>query len=143
MNNNPFYKQPISNSPIFPEIERKVNIVAFCPNSDTETFEFFYRILYYKNGQDVSYLFPSQPPNWNINNSQLMMCRDDNFQPILNPEFVEQRDERNNILNEIERYITMPGFDYIKRLMLDMNIPLKAILSAYITEEDKDGRFNF
>ncbi len=112
-------------------------------NSDSATFNLYYRISYSKDGQDVSHLFNPQVPDWYIDNSQLMRCRDENFAPIPNPDFKEQKDENGIIINEFERFVTMPAFDYIKMLMLDMNMPMKAIISAYIAEEDKDGRFNF
>jgi hypothetical protein len=135
--------QQISNSKNFTEVKRIINIVGINMNSDSATLELYYRIAYSKEGMDVSHLFNPQVPNWHIVNSQLMRCRDENFQPIPNPDFVEQKDENGIIINEAERYVTMPAFDYIKMLMLDMNVPMKAIISAYIAEEDKSGRFNF
>ncbi len=135
--------QPISNCKNFTEVKRTINIVGINMNSDASTFDLYYRLVYNKEGQDVSHLFNPQIPNWHIDNSQLMRCRDENFAPIHNPDFKEQKDEKGIITNEIERYLTMPAFDYIKMLMLDMNVPMKSIISAYISEEDKDGRFNF
>ena len=136
-------QQEISNSPNFTEVKRTINIVGINMNSDTSTFDLYYRIAYSKDNQDVSHLFNPQIPDWHIDNSQLMRRRDENFAPILNPEFKEQKDENGIVINEIEKYVTMPAFDYIKMLMLDMNVPMKAIISVYIAEEDKDGRFNF
>lgn len=136
-------EQLISNCKNFTEVSRTINIVGINMNSDSATFDLYYRISYSKDGKDVSHLFNPQVPSWNINNSQRMMRRDEEFKPISNPDFIEDRDENGTVINEAERYATMPAFDYIKMLMLDMNVPMKAIISAYITEEDKDGRFNF
>ncbi len=135
--------QSISNCKNFTDVKRTINIVGINLNSDTSTFDIYYRIASTMNGQDVSNVFNTQVPDWHIDNSQLMRRRDENFAPILNPDFKEQKDENGIIINETERYETMPAFDYIKMLMLDMNVPMKAIISAYIIEEDKDGRFNF
>lgn len=143
MKNKPLHTQQISNSPIFPEIEREINIISFIPNSDSSTFDIYYRISYYKDEQDVSSMFNAHVPVWHIDNSKNMMVRDANFRPIYNPDFVEERDQDGNIINENERFKTMPAYDYIIKMMLEMNIPIKSIISAYIAEEDRDGRFNF
>jgi hypothetical protein len=135
--------QKISNHPNLKEIERTINIVGINMNSDAATFDIYYRIVYAMNGQDMSNMFNVQVPNWHIDNTQRMMVRDENFKPIPNPDFVEQKNEEGNVINEIERYVTMPAFDYVKMLIMDMDISIKTIISAYLTEEDKDGRFNF
>lgn len=135
--------QPISNSKNFTEVKRTINVVGINMNSDTSTFDLYYRLTYIREDQDVSHLFNPQTPDWHIDNSRQMMVRDVNFSPILNPDFEEQKDEQGIIANEYERYVTMPAFDYIKMLMLDTDISMKTILSLYISEEDNEGRFNF
>jgi len=133
----------ISNSTVFTDVSRTINIVGITMNSDASTFDLFYRISYTKNGQDVTNLFNTQVPEWHISNDQLMILRDENFNAIPNTEFVEFKDELGIVINEKERYMTMPSFDYIKMMILDKNIPLRTLIEAYIMEEDKDGRFNF
>lgn len=112
-------------------------------NSDSTTLNLYFRITYNKDEQDLSHLLNDQVPDWSIDNSRRMMLRDENFKPISNPDFKEQKDENGDIVNEIERYLTMPSFDYIKMMILDKNVPLKVLIQAYIAEEDRDGRFNF
>lgn len=87
-------------------------------------------------------MFIIQTPAWYIGNSQLIIYRDENFEPIINPDFVEQKDESGNLLNESERYKTTAAFDYIKMLMFEKKIPFPDLLKAYIEEEDKSERFN-
>lgn len=135
--------QQISNSKNFAEVKRTISIVGININSDTFIFDIYYRIAYSKDGQNVSHLFNTQVPDWHIDNSRLIMVRDKNFQPILNPDFKEQKNENGIVTNEIERYKTALAFDYIKTLMLETDVQLKSIISAYIAEEDKDGRFDF
>lgn len=135
--------QQISNSKNFAEVKRTISIVGININSDTFIFDIYYRIAHSKDGQNVSHLFNTQVPPWHIDNSRLIMVRDKNFQPILNPDFKEQKNENGIVTNEIERYKTALAFDYIKTLILETDVQLKSIISAYIAEEDKDGRFDF
>lgn len=135
--------QSISNSLNFPEVSRKIHIAGINMNSDSASFDIYYRLSYHKNGLDITHLFNAQNPDWHIDNSRRMRCRDANFVPIPNPSFLAQVDDKGIVTNEIERFVTMPAFDYIKMLMLDMNVPLQTLIQAYIAEEDADGRFNF
>lgn len=98
---------------------------------------------YRKNSDDITNLFNLVVPIWNIKNNQKMMLKDANFVPIPDPYFVEENDEMGNVLNAWDRFKTMPAFDYIKTVMLDLDVPLKALLQVYILEEDKGGRFDF
>ena len=135
--------QKISNSKIFPDVERLINIVGINMNADASTLSIYYRISYKKDDQDISHLFNSKIPEWYVDNSQQMMLRDENFKPMPNPDFIEERDELDSIINEKERYLTMPAFDYMKKMVLEEKNPIKILINAYINEEDKDGRFNF
>lgn len=136
-------QQQISDHKKIEGVQRSINIVGIHMNSDAATFDLYYRINYLQNDDDISNMFNPQVPAWHINNTHRMMVRDENFEPILNPDFIEQTDDAGAVINEEERYQAMPAFDYIKMLMLDMNMPMKSILQAYIAEEDKDGRFDF
>jgi len=135
-------EQSISNSKNFQEVSRSIIIIGININSDLATFDIYYRIVYSKEGKDVSNLFKSEVPDWHINNSQQIICRDENFVPIQNPDFKEQKNENGVIINEYEKYYTMPAFDYITQLILEKDVPLKKIISAYIIEQDNDGKFN-
>jgi len=136
-------EQSISNSKNFKEVSRTLNIIGININSDSTSFDIYYRILYNKDDKDVSSQFTTQVPEWHIDNTQQIIVRDDKFQPILNPEYKEQKNEDGIIINEQEKFYRMPAFDYITMLILDKNIPLKTIMSAYIIEQDADGMFNF
>lgn len=136
-------QQAISKNKNFPDVKRSVGIVGVMINSDLQIFEIYYKIIYTRDQEDITHLFNNQTPRWAIDNNHNMMIRDENFNPKLNPDYKEIRDENGDIINYNEKYLTMPAFDYIKMLLLDKNLPMKTILSAYIDEEDQDERFNF
>lgn len=88
-------------------------------------------------------MFNQQVPDWHVDNSIMMIVRDENFKPILNRNFIEEKDGDGTILNDSERYFTMPAFDYLIKLILKTPVKLEDILKGYIISEDEDGRFNF
>ena len=46
--------QKISNSKIFPDVQRTIEIAGIQMNLDISTFDLNYRIIYEKDGQDVT-----------------------------------------------------------------------------------------
>lgn len=64
-----------------------------------------------------------------ISNNYSMMVRDENFQPIADP-------------NNEGEFLKIPAFDYVHDLMMVKNIPLANIMTLYILEEAADGFFN-
>jgi len=47
--------QKISNSKIFPDVQRTIEIAGIQMNLDISTFDLNYRIIYEKDGQDVTF----------------------------------------------------------------------------------------
>ena len=47
--------QKISNSKIFPDVQRTIEIASIQMNLDISTFDLNYRIIYEKDGQDVTF----------------------------------------------------------------------------------------
>ncbi|WP_291152249.1 hypothetical protein [Flavobacterium sp. UBA7680] len=135
--------QQISNHPSFNDVNRTIEIAGINFNFDTSTFDLYYRIIYSKDDVDISQNFNQQTPLWNIDNNQLIIKRDENFQPIINPEFKEVKDDLGNIINEFERYSMMPAFDYIGNIIVNSTASLGDILRNYIKEEDSSSRFNY
>jgi len=135
--------QKISNSKIFPDVERTIQIGGVALNFNAKILDIYYRILYTKNDDNISQMFTQQVPDWHIDNAQFIIVRDENFNPIPNPEFVEQIHEEGNVSNENERFLKTPAFDYLANIITNSSMPLDAILRNYILEEDLDGRFNF
>ncbi len=135
--------QKISNSKILPDFDRAIEIAGVQLNLDNSTFELNYRIIFEKDGQDVSAIFNQQLPPWHIDNAIYMIVRDENFKPILNRNFIEEKDNDGIVLNENERYLMLPAFDYLVKLILKTPIKLEDTLKGYIIAEDEDGRFNF
>lgn len=85
--------QKISNHKVFTDIERTVLIDSFQPVESRQEINIRYLIKYEKEGVDVSHQF-KQPDNIIFaNNEKLLFVRDENFQPIPNPDFVPQYSE--------------------------------------------------
>jgi len=135
--------QKISNSKILPDFDRTIEIAGVHLNLDRSTFDLSYRIIFEKDGQDVSTMFNQRIPDWHVDNSIMMIVRDENFEPILNQNFVEEKDEQGNIINESDRFFKKTAFDYLQTIILDSPVNLRDILKGYIIAEDADGRFNF
>jgi hypothetical protein len=135
-------KQKISDHPVLTGIERTVEVVGFTLNSDLKIIDFFYRINYEKEGQDMSDLISPRVPDWRMDNSINILVRDQNFNPVPNPDYIEEKDELGNVINGENRFIKMPAFDYTSGLMLESTAQLRVIMSLYITERDNDGLFN-
>lgn len=134
--------QKISNSPVFETIEREIQIAGIVLNFDLQTLDLYYTISYFKEGENVSQLFKKEVPEWHIDNQQTILVRNENFNPVVNPDYVEHKDENGNVINSKEKFLTEPAFDYVSNIMLSTPMNLSDILRNYILEEDNSGRFN-
>lgn len=134
--------QKISNSPVFETIEREIQIAGIVLNFDLQLLDLYYTISYFKDGENVSQLFKKEVPEWHIDNQQTILVRDENFNPVANPDYVERKDESGNVINSQEKFLTEPAFDYVSNIMLNTPMNLSDILRNYILEEDNSGRFN-
>lgn len=105
---------------------------------DREALNLPYRLRYYKDGVEITEKFTNLVPNWEIRNNHLMMVRDQNFEPIPNPDYVEQVDEEGNITNKEEMYLREPAFDYMARIIYML---LGEMVKRYIEEEHADKKF--
>ncbi|MBB4117854.1 hypothetical protein GGR32_000126 [Mesonia hippocampi] len=132
----------ISNHKVFTDVERTLHLAGLNVNSDASYIDFFYRLQYLKNGVDVSGNFSKKVPDWRIDNSYHVAVRDENLQPVLNPDFVEETDSEGNVINEYERYLTMPAYEYFYSLVLEQNLSLTAAFENYIALDDANGRFD-
>ncbi|MCY1502641.1 hypothetical protein D9M68_367420 [compost metagenome] len=137
------HEKKISNHPLFEDVERWVQITANYNDSRLKTFDLYYRMRYERDGADISNQFNQDFPVWRTDNSRMMFQRDlETFERMLNPDFVEVVDELGNIMNEEERHLMQPAYDYTVYLMMQLPIPNSIIMDMYIAEEDADGRFN-
>ena len=136
-------QQKISNNLHFTEVERTIQIAGISLNFDVQSLDIYYRINYFKNNENLSQMFSQQTPEWHIDNNQRILVRDENFNPIPNSLYEERKDQEGNLLNETEKFITEPAFDYVSNIMLNTPAKLSDILRNYIIEQDNDGRFNF
>lgn len=132
--------QQISNHDIFTDVERTLNIERFVLDSNAEVMELHYSITYIKNGEDVSSQFNPHNPIWIVDNNHRMKVRDENFQPIPNPNYEPNNDPIAP--NVEEQWLLAPAFDYVSNMIIEGAIPLKNIIQLYIAEEDADGRFD-
>lgn len=148
-------------------LERTVEIAGFTANDDAKCVDFYYRIKHSLGGVDIPVAVPAK--EWRVDNSYKATVRDENFNPIPNPDFVpeyeiigytEQPEEWDeevdgvfepepiygvNIINEEEQYMRMPAYDYFKMLTFDNPNPvsISLLLNYYIQENDDKGFFDF
>lgn len=126
----------------FEDVERTINVRKIDIDGDYERIYLGYSISYNKNGVDVTPLFEKKSGyDWYITNDQRILQRDENFQPIPNPDYVEPTEE-NEGTPHLEPYLyaqaftmVMDGFDAM------MAIPYQ-ILELYIDENDADGKWD-
>ena len=128
--------QKISNHPLFTGVERFVQVNRIANNADVKQITIDARIVYVQNEVDVTSSFKSEIPNWIISNDYKVKVRDENNQPIPNPEY-DSEDE------DSEEFITQPAFDYYHSLVLANEVPLLTLLSTSILNDDEQGAFNF
>ncbi len=135
-------KQPISNHNLFSDVQRFVEIQRFTVSDIDKTIVIRAIISYMKNGIDVSASFQQEVPSWVIGNHYRIIARDENLQPIPNPEYKEIKED-GIIVNESEKFLQIPAYDYFKDVVFEKGLPLKQAFQSYIVLDDQKGRFNF
>jgi len=122
----------------FENVERRLNINRIEIDGIFERIRLIYSISYILDGRDVTNLFEKRSSyDWYIGNDEEILVRDENFQPIPNPEYVSEEETPNikEFLHAPAFTLVMDGFDQLRA------IPY-SILEAYIDENDSDGRWD-
>lgn len=141
-------KQKISNlkEEGFTDIEREINITQAHVDGDTYN-QFFlnYFISYTKNGVDVSHMFRGKSTyDWYINDSQLILQRDENFQPVLNDAYKNLEVSEGGPKREPtdSDYVYVPAFTYVMGIFEQLQAISYEVLRMYILENDADGKWD-
>lgn len=165
---NYFTRQKISNHPIFPDVERYVQITEFFPSAIRKRIEFFYKVEYWKDGEDVTHNFNQNVPKWIVDNSYKVVKLDENGDTIPNPDYIpkyeqigetekpEDWDEEiefvpepiygSEIINEDEQNLQEWAYDYFRQLTFDNPTPVRIedLMEAYVQRDDLvNKRFDF
>lgn len=130
--------EDLGNHPDFEGVTVELDLRGLFLNLDAEVLDLPYVLRYFKNGVDISEKFTKVVPTWDVRNNQLMMVRDENFQPIPNPDYVEKLDDEGNVINAEEMFIRQPAFTYMATVIEAL---LGNMVRAYIAEEHQDGKF--
>lgn len=130
-------RQKISNHPLFEDVERFVVIDRIAENADVAQIVIDARLEYEKDGQDVSSNFKTRIQNWIVGNHYQVVVRDQNNEPIPNPEYDPEENP------DVSEFLTMPAFDYFHSLILANQVPLITLLSINVLNDDEKGAFNF
>lgn len=135
-------KQQISNMKEagFTDIERTINVTqAHVDGGTYNQFVVNYFITYSRNGEDVSHLFKNKSSyEWIINNSQEILVRDENFQPILKEDYVAEE----GVEPTTEDYQVAPAFTYVMGIFEQLQAISYQVLRMYILENDADGKWD-
>jgi hypothetical protein len=138
MNNEKFIvEQQISNDPLFPHIERYVQIFFPLPNALDETLELRYFIRYMDGAENVTYKFNQSMPLWKVSNNDKIMKRAlPDFTPIPNPDYDPEAEFSQ------DEFLMERAFDYLKEL--SEIVPFNVLLRWYILDENADpnGRWS-
>lgn len=150
--------QKISNHSTNIDIERYIAVYGVnIMGGDVKRMVMNYKIIHITNGQLLN-IEPVNKPVWVISDDHKVLVRNEQGQPILNPDYVptyseEVKDEEDNIvveggilLNGDEEYLTEKGFKYFKGIAWDVANPLskKQQFEYYISMLDsEDNFFNF
>lgn len=134
---NYFVRKQISNHPTLTEVKRYVEVYSFLADANSQYIQLFYKIIYEKDGVDITKSFNPNVPMWVVDNSYRVQILDELGYPIHNPDFPENSDEP---------YIMEYAFTYFRQLTFDSQEPvrIKDLLEAYITRDDVvNKRFDF
>ena len=147
-------------------IEREIHILGINIVDSTKEIFIPYEIKFFKDSVDVSDDMNKNAKQFHIHNGMLVYVRDQQFQPIedpvytemlLNfeanePEFIEGPEGTDPIknpkyvtqemLDNKERYLLMPGYDYLIQLYRQHPEVIWISLEAYILENWNDGWFD-
>lgn len=124
--------------PDFGGITVQLDLRGIYLNLDAEILDLPYKLRYFKNGIDISEKISDKVPVWDVRNTQLMKVRDDNFQSIPNPNYIEKLDEEGTVINAEDAFIRQPAFTYMANIIHEL---LGGMVRQYITEKHADGEF--
>lgn len=129
--------QKISNSPIFPEVERFVLVNLQLANSNSKTFEFYFTIGFIKDGVNVTNSMAQPTKNIIYTDSTIkQLIRDvDTFEPIPNPEWDGESQD------EYDMYLWEYGWTMIKR-WLKNDIVIEQAIKNYVAYNDLENFFD-
>lgn len=127
-------KQSISNHPLFPNVKREIVIRNIAIQGEFGQIVIDACVHYQnENNEDVTSVFASKIPNWIIHNQQLTTIRDENGNPVINPNFDKEQKESE----ENPRYVKSPSFDYFFEIITNPKSPsLINLLSTHIAHND-------
>lgn len=128
--------QQISNHPIFPDVERYVDVTMQTANAGAEVFEFWYQVRYERDGTDVTTYF-QQPTNQKISTDQTkkILLRDSLFQPIPNPEWDGISED------DYDKYLWVTGWELIMTL-INQPTNISEMIRQYILLNDEEDYFD-
>ncbi|WP_372472656.1 hypothetical protein AB4865_07485 [Capnocytophaga sp. ARDL2] len=84
----------ISNHKKLTNLQRKVSVVGFLADDNSKTVNFFYIIQHHVDDEEVQMLVPVK--EWVVSNQYKVRIRDENNQPIPNPNYVPLDADVNN-----------------------------------------------
>lgn len=140
------FKINISDHPFLDNVKRRVVIESFLPKINTveKKLEFFYQLEHFKVVEDEEKIVNiSFNKPWVIDNSYLAEIRGpETFERYENddfiPQYAEDDLEERVILNESERYMKAPAFDYFTALTFFNPEPVSiyGLLEFYVLDND-------
>ena len=128
--------QQISNHPIFPDVERYIDVTMQTANAGAEVFEFWYQIRYIKDDTDITGTL-QQPTNQKISTDQTkkILLRDSLFNPIPNPEWDGISED------EYDMYLWVTGWELIMTL-INQPTNISNMIRQYILINDEEEYFD-
>ncbi len=146
--------QQISNLKVegFENVERFINVMKIDIDGRAERIFLDYSISYILDGKNVSSLFQKQSSyQWYIYNRDMILVRDENFQPILKEEYINMvAPEIEGVVDEEwvkpepteDDYMKAPAFTMVMDTFDELNAIPYQVLRAYILENDADGKWD-
>lgn len=116
-----------------PNVIRKAEELWHLVDHKHKSLDLCIEIKHYSNGIDLGL---NKQFNLKVDNNSTMLVRDENFQPIPNPDYDTEAEIPQ------EQFLKQPAFDCVSNLMYNSNLSLMVVLGAYIQEEAVDGRFD-
>lgn len=130
--------EDLGNHPEFEGVTVQLDLRGLFLNLDAQVLDLPYKLRYFKNGIDISEKITKIVPHWDVRNTQLMKVRDENFQPIPNPDYIEELDDDGNVINTDDAFIRQPAFTYMATVIYSL---LGNMVRQYIAEKHADGEF--
>jgi len=133
-------RKDISNLKVqgFENVERKLNINRIEIDGIFERIRLIYSISYILEGRDVTNLFEKRSSyDWYIGNDEEILVRDENFQPVPNPDYVSEEETP-----DIKPFLYAPAFTLVMDGFDALGAIPYSILEAYIDENDGDGKWD-